>query len=518
MVDDDPFGEDADRTILRPRPGRARAAAVVTDPAERTVVPALGRLAEARAHGGYADHDAPGHDALGHDALGHGPFRPGPVEPGVGPLDDEAGPWLRDGGAAEAMPETAGIFARTGVNPLARAAAPLFALIVRLKSRAVHRDVPTLRQRVIAEIRAFERRAAADGVDGETLRAARYAVAATVDDVVLNTPWGGRSIWTGQSMVSTFYNETWGGERFFDILDRSLEQPARHVTLLELMYLCLSLGFEGRYRVDPAGAQTLGLVRDRVWRAIRQVRDEPAAALSPHWQGLEAAHRPLGTLVPLWLVGVGTLVLLVLVFAGFRLALDARTQPVLAAVETLPPTDAVVIARTAPTPPPLVVTENQTGERLRRFLEPEIREGLVTVLEDAQSVTVRLNSNGLFASASDTVLDGQRPTLDRIGQALEAEPGRVQVVGHTDSQPISTIRFPNNTALSVARAEAVVELLAKHVSDPGRFTVEGRAAAEPIADNATAAGRAQNRRIEIILMKTAEPGPAAATTTSRRAS
>ena len=215
---------------------------------------------------------------------------------------------------------------------------------------------------------------------------------------------------------------------------------------------------------------------------------------------------------------MGTLVLLVLVFAGFRLALDARTQPVLAAVETLPPTDAVVIARSAPTPPPLVVTENQTGERLRRFLEPEIREGLVTVLEDAQSVTVRLNSNGLFASASDTVLDGQRPTLDRIGQALEAEPGRVQVVGHTDSQPISTIRFPNNTALSVARAEAVVELLAKHVSDPGRFTVEGRAAAEPIADNATAAGRAQNRRIEIILMKTAEPGPAAAATTRGRAS
>ncbi|MFE0752567.1 type IVB secretion system protein IcmH/DotU [Inquilinus sp. NPDC058860] len=458
MVDDDPFAapDNPDRTVIRPRPGGNRAAAAETG--EPTQSP------------------------------GRPPTRPR-LAAGAGPT--------------EAVP-----LAPTGVNPLVQAAAVLFALAVRLKNRAVHRDVPLLRQRVVAEVRTFERTALAGGASADAIRAARYALCATIDDLVLNTPWGSQSLWTKQSMVSTFYNETWGGERFFEILDHLMKTSDRNLEVLELFYICLSLGFEGRYRVESRGPSRLGDVRESVFRAIRRRRGEIERTLSPHWVGVVSDRRPLGRLVPLWVIGAAVAAMLVLAFVGFRWALDARLEPVMAAATELPPHGAVVIERPAPVepPPPPEPPKESAEQRLTRFLEPEIREGLVTVVEDQQSVRVRINGSNLFASASDTLLDDRRPVVDRIGQALETEPGQVVIEGHTDSQAIKTVRFPSNWQLSTARAESVRRILAQHVSDDGRFSVEGKADTEPLAANDTPEARAQNRRIEVVLMKPAGAG------------
>jgi type VI secretion system protein ImpK len=73
------------------------------------------------------------------------------------------------------------------------------------------------------------------------------------------------------------------------------------------------------------------------------------------------------------------------------------------------------------------------------------------------------------------------------------------VVGYTDNQPIHTIAFPSNFALSTARAKAATAIIAGAAGEAGRFAAEGRADAEPIAANDTPAGREQNRRIEVVL-------------------
>jgi len=105
-----------------------------------------------------------------------------------------------------------------------------------------------------------------------------------------------------------------------------------------------------------------------------------------------------------------------------------------------------------------------------------------------------------FKSGSATVNTAYHPLLERIAEALKTEPGHVQVTGHSDNIPIHTLRFPSNWHLSQARAEAVAELLAAATGTPGRFTAEGRADAEPVADNRTPEGRARNRRVEITLL------------------
>jgi type VI secretion system protein ImpK len=142
--------------------------------------------------------------------------------------------------------------------------------------------------------------------------------------------------------------------------------------------------------------------------------------------------------------------------------------------------------------------------KLHQFLAPEIKSGLVVVLEDAQSVTVRLANRNMFGSGVATLNSGYDPLLARIGSALEDEKGAITIFGYTDNQPIHTARFPSNFELSLARAQAVSQKIEAKLSDPKRVKAIGRADADPLASNATADGRQQNRRTEIELTRTSE--------------
>ena len=86
-----------------------------------------------------------------------------------------------------------------------------------------------------------------------------------------------------------------------------------------------------------------------------------------------------------------------------------------------------------------------------------------------------------------------------VGDTLEKEPGSIRVVGHTDNQPIKTVRFASNYELSIERAKNVADLIRERISKPDRLGVDGKGADMPIASNATPEDRQKNRRVEIII-------------------
>ena len=384
------------------------------------------------------------------------------------------------------------------LSPLVAAAAALLGLCAQLKNSTSHPDVEGLRLRVLREIDAFERRVTPLGLAPRAIKASKYALCATIDDIVLNTPWGSRSVWTTRSMVGSLFSETWGGDRFFDLLTQLKKDPGVNVDLLELLYYCMSLGFEGRFRIASRGASELSVLREDVYRLIRAARGEFERDISPHWRGVAAARKLLRSIVPAWVVGAAGVALLLALYAGLLFALNGRSDLVFDDLAALPPTGPVSLARVAP-PPAVIVMR---GDKLRRFLEPEIREGLVTVAEDAQQIVVTIRGAGMFESASPTVKSQFEPLLRRIGEALNDQPGAVLLTGHTDSTPIRSLAFPSNYHLSVARAKSVGEIIKSKMNEPGRVQEEGRGSTEPVASNDTPEGRQQNRRTEIIISKT----------------
>lgn len=215
------------------------------------------------------------------------------------------------------------------LNPLVAAASALLSEVVRLKHSPEAEDFHLLNQQLSSAIKLFERRALHEGAESSQVMAARYVLCTVLDEAVVTTPWGNESAWSQMSLLSSFHNETFGGEKFFQLLERLSRNPVKHLPMLELMYLCLSLGFEGKYRVLPRGMLELEALRDSLYRQIRQLRGDIPREISPHWQGLQQSGRRLVRIVPWWLVALFTLVSLLLMYSGCRWVLSEQRDSVL---------------------------------------------------------------------------------------------------------------------------------------------------------------------------------------------
>jgi len=220
-----------------------------------------------------------------------------------------------------------------GVNPLASAAAGLLALPHQFLSMTSHNDVVGLRNQVLEEIKAFENNARLMGINTDVTYTSRYVLCTFIDEAVLNTHWGSSSAWASQSLLSTLHNETSGGETFFVILDKLLRDPNPSLDLLELMFICISLGFKGSYAVMDRGHEKLEELRNIVFEHIRRRRGEFPQELSPHWQSQSSQRTSLRNFVPLWVVVAVASALLLVIFIGFTMVLDETADPVYEALE-----------------------------------------------------------------------------------------------------------------------------------------------------------------------------------------
>ena len=382
-------------------------------------------------------------------------------------------------------------FLTGGINPLAAAATPLLLLAGRLREQINNARVDSLYSQSVQEVRSFEERARKAAVPEEDVLAARYTLCTVVDEAVLNTPWGVQSGWAARSLLITFHRETFGGEKVFQIVDRVLNEPRRYLALLELLYLCISLGFEGRYRVAERGATRLAEVREQLFRCIQTLRGTPEADLSPQWKGVENRRRKMLRMVPLWVVATACAAVLLATFITLNARLSNRTDPLNALLAS--------VGRQSLYSPAHAVVESPSVS-LRVLLASQIARGLVSVADQPggnELVTIAVSD--LFASGSESVNAPYVSLINEIGAAAEKVPGRYTVTGHTDDQPVRSFRFPDNFALSRERAVQVANLLKTQIHDPGRVDFVGVGSSEPrFTPPGLPENRARNRRVEIL--------------------
>jgi len=210
--------------------------------------------------------------------------------------------------------------------------------------------------------------------------------------------------------------------------------------------------------------------------------------LSSH-AAVETRRGPTLTVVPLWLTVVvgAALVLGALMWMSTRLSRQAA--PVLQQLHGM--------HRSLAAPGPAAPSAKA---RVASRLADDLNAGALDVAEDAQRSVITIGADGLFAAGTAQLQAAPRERLARVAKALATLPGRIEVLGHTDDQPVESLRFPSNWHLSRERAQAVAAALAEYGVPSARLRAEGRAETEPRVPNDGPNGRARNRRIEILLL------------------
>jgi type VI secretion system protein ImpK len=223
----------------------------------------------------------------------------------------------------------------TGLNPLVNAASTLIAVYEKTRIAVSHPDVGGLYQRLVNEIKLFEERARNLDIKPEIILSSRYLLCSLLDEAVLNTPWGSESAWGQRTLLSVFHGETSGGEKSFLICDRICQSPSENLEIIELFYICLSLGFEGKYRLSNRGRESLEQLKDNLFGLIRRYRGDYERALSPTWAGLGKVRNPITEYIPLWVVASLVVAILFFSFSGFKYWLYTSATPVTEALTVI---------------------------------------------------------------------------------------------------------------------------------------------------------------------------------------
>lgn len=369
-------------------------------------------------------------------------------------------------------------------------ASRLLSLADRLGQAKSVEDIVGLRRQCMDLVREYQNSLKARDILPDTVDMASYCICALLDELVLNSEWGQSGQWAANSLLSEFHSQTWAGTHFFELVDKS--RRSSNIQLMTLQYLCLSLGFNGKYRVEERGQEQLDMLRDSLYHEICADRGRFTTPFDHSWENRVVPGNGLAQGVPLWVGAAICSVALLLTYLGFAHSIGQVSEPVLADINRVGiperPQD-----KAGPGNP-------EDIRYLKQVLQTEIDRGLLELDVDAGQVLLRIGSEALFASGGTEVREDMVPVLSKIARALESTSGSVLVTGHTDDRPIATSQYPSNWHLSLARATSVSDLLALTGKLNGRLWPEGRGEAEPRFENDTAENRARNRRVEITLI------------------
>lgn len=397
---------------------------------------------------------------------------------------------------------------RNHPNKLVNAFSALLEFAPELESALPPDNPETLRTRLQEELVRARDTAVAGGSSLDRADQAAWSVAALLDDLALNTPWGGTSAWPRQPLVVMLRGDVDAGAQFFSRLEELERHPNRDREMLELQYLCMALGFRGKYRVPGrAGDRSLNAVRVAAARFLRDA-DAADAPLSPNWRGVVAADEPQRFTVPIWVMAALAAVVATGIYVALQMSLSNQALQLSALVRALPPAERAELLRSTPQ------AEAPPVEKVDFALLPEFQaaapEGLRPALSGTESVSlaklvIQATNPELFQSSRAELTDGFQPLIASVAKVIVDNQeliGNVTVVGHTDGIPLQRSNpLSTNQRLSEARAETIADLLVHNGVPAERVKSEGRAATDPVADDATREGRALNRRVEVLVEK-----------------
>jgi type VI secretion system protein ImpK len=399
------------------------------------------------------------------------------------PFSENAGnsaTWLRKGLATIArMKRSAGAPVALGAsNPLREIFTDLIAYVVLFESSCAE-QAPTLgevREKILALINVQEERVKAGAVPIEAYREARFAVLSWLDEIILNSRWLHRSQW--QHLMLAFYGTLNAGEEFF----RHLEVlPSQSNEIREIYYLCLSLGFQGKYAFGD-GRYQLKELKQNLYRQLSgangDIRQSHRRLFPEAYPTTTASPATPQRLSPWWYMLV--LGVPLILFACYWFILRSETNRLIALIER-------------PVAKPIEID-------WYRSLVEELRRKGIPAEDTPRGVLITLGSLLFEVNSADLNREAERKIDDIVETVKRHAPERSIVVeGHASKEP--GVDEARNQRLSENRARTVADAFTRSGFRSEKISAQGFGSRRPVVSNATEAGRTQNRRVEIIVTK-----------------
>jgi type VI secretion system protein ImpK len=376
-----------------------------------------------------------------------------------------------------------------GENKLLVYGSDLINLASNLRTLEPQNTVEQLRHDIDNLIKQFDMQLAQQSVSQEVALTARYLLCCLIDEHILSTPWGIDSSWSYQTLLSKYHNETSGGEKFFVIVNKLMEQPQRNLDLVELSYVCFALGFRGKYRRSQTGENDIVQISQMLYQSIALYRPV-SIDLSPSSQASAPANLGIEKRIAPSLLFMVLAFSCVAVYIALLSNLHAKSSSFYETVESIGWDN--FAAQTTNVTPSIDSLQKMAQDISVRLAEA-IKNNKLAIEVKEDMVILRFVSPQLFPPGSSRINPQELPVVDELVQAVLAYTDSIVVVGHTDS----TGRADSNWVLSRQRAEAIEAWLKTANVSLAQTNTRGVADTQPLISGKD---QSQNRRVELNLV------------------
>lgn len=416
--------------------------------------------------------------------------------------------------------------AETAGRPLLEAARPLLQALRDTPAALEPNAVFARRQWLLNEARMFERVCSGLRVPRTEADNARYCLCSALDEAAMQTAWGrgasADSEWSANGIATTLGYDRQGADRVFTLIDEASRAPTAYGDLLAVLQQIIASGFKGRHRFTSDGAAKLKAVRARLGvaeasqanRAHSQAqkrdtdkREAHEATPAPE----KPAHTPTHNEAPRFSAKEAAVdVAFAMKRAPQAAAVQRHTNRIawfVAGVLAAALLGASGLAAWRYTHNDAASAEAQSLGALAKSIESELPHEVanhaIALDENADRTALAIHVEGMFAPGKAVLTPSAETAIAAIGKAIATAEThlRVHLIGYTDNVPAESKTGLSNEALSTLRAQTVMKQLADAGVALDRVSVNGSGESSPLDDNHTLAGRARNRRVEIVVEK-----------------
>ena len=173
-----------------------------------------------------------------------------------------------------------------GAKELTGLCTDLFLIIIRMREAEDLGDPAGLRKLINYYLDLFQKNCCAVKITQTSIEETKYALIALMDETVLSVPGASRDYWISRPLQLDYFGDNLAGQEFFNKLQNLLLQPESKKDVLEVYYLCLSLGFEGKYKISNSDERLA--IMDDLGRKLRRTRIRASSELSPHGRRIDS--------------------------------------------------------------------------------------------------------------------------------------------------------------------------------------------------------------------------------------